>query len=102
MIRYILIMFMFLFYQNGYALRYCSEPTVPSCVKLSFGDTFDDEYDLDRCESDMDRYSADVERYENCLTDKIDDVVEEHNDAVDKFDDAVDKFECEADGGKYC
>lgn len=102
MIRYLLILFMVLFYQNSYAFGYCSEPSVPSCVSLSFGDTFDDEYDLDRCGSDMDRYRSDVESYQDCLSDKIDDVVEEYNDAVEEYDDAVDKFECESDGGSYC
>ncbi len=102
MIRYLLILFMLLFYQNGYALGYCSEPRVPSCINLSFGDTFDDEYDLNRCELDMDRYSDEVERYRDCLTDKIDDAVDKYNGAVDEYDDAVDKFECEANDGKYC
>ena len=100
MIRYFLILFTVLFYQNGYAYEYCSEPIAPSCVDLQFGETFDDEFDLDRCGSDMDRYNDDVESYKDCLTEKIDDAVEEYNNAVEEYDEAVDRFG-EANG-EYC
>lgn len=77
----------------SYATFYCTAPSEPFCLRMSY--TYDNEHSFDSCRRSMLNYQEDVVDYQQCLE-------EEYQRALEELEEAIEHWNCRASGKSFC
>lgn len=63
------------------ASAYCSEPSEPYCISMSFS-SFNSESEFNTCKMEVENYIAELKSYHSCITREMNQKIDE---AIEKF-----------------